>query len=756
MRAFLTLALSAALSLTASADDDVPEGIVHFLELHCLDCHDSADAKGDLSLEDYKTLDHKVWQNVLEQIATDEMPPKKKKTRGDGPAREKVVTAIFDFLTEKGANPSLPGGPLPEDGNLVDHERLFSGRIQGPASSPPRFWRRSQSQYDNLMEQLWVIPKLRYEKSGLRDDPKWAAYSYSKPFPQLHPDDFTNYSGEIHADEATLRSLMNVGAQIAERLTAEKPTFASEIQPWKAVGASSVRRGHPWERFKIEPPKRAEEFEPFLTKNADPSKAEKDEAIRKVFQILLGRVAGDAERKRYAKLLDRCIERGGPASGLRGLITAVIVSPEFVFTMEMGLGPKDKHGRRMLSSNELVYAINNALTDISPDTELLKSAAAGKLKTKKDVEREVRRILSDESIEKTRRLRFFQEFFGYSNALSIFKDKPGWNLQVKYLVRDADMLVEHILKKDKNVFSELLTTDRYFVAYPAIDDPELFEAVIQRTREETLATIEKTKKKGKKLTPPIRGYNRAWILSQGLNLIPRTVHNDPKYHETAYVSIYGFDLTKFDWTPEQPIKVPGKRAGLLTHPAWLVAHSTNFDNDVVGRGHWIRERLLAGKIPNIPIEVEAMVPEEPDSTLRHRMRVTTDSYCLRCHTRMDPLGFPFEIYDHFGHYRTEELVGSRKNIKKTIDSSGEILHSGESELDAPVDDAIDLVHKLSNSSRVRQSFVRHAFRFWMGRNETLQDSPTLIAADKAYLKSGGSFNELLVSLLTSDSFLYRK
>lgn len=756
MHAFTTLILSVTLFLTASADVHVPETIINFLEQHCLDCHDSADSKGDLSLENYKTLDHSVWQSVLEQIATDEMPPKKKKKRANGPEREKVVTAIFDFLREIGADPKLPGGPLPEDGNLVDHERLFSGRIQGPAFSPPRFWRRSQSQYDNLMEQLWVIPKLRYEKSSLRDDPKWAAYSYSKPFPQLQPNDFTNYSGEIHADEATLRSLMNAGAQIAERLTAEKLDFASEIQPWKAVGAPSLKRNHPWERFKIDPPKRAEEFEPFLTKNAAPTKAEKDNAIRKVFQILLGRNADEKERTRYATLLDRCIERGDSASGLRGLITAVIISPEFVFTMEMGLGSKDEHGRRMLSSNELVYAINNSLSDTSPDVELLKSAATGKLESKQDVEREFRRILSDESIEKTRRLRFFQEFFGYSNALSVFKDKPGWNLQVKYLVRDADMLVEHILKKDKNVFSELLTIDRYFVAYPAIDDPKLFEAVIQRTREEALATIEKTKKKGKEITAPKKGYNRAWILSQGLNLIPRTVHNDPKYHETAYVSIYGFDLTKFDWTPEQPIKVPGKRAGLLTHPAWLVAHSTNFDNDVVGRGHWIRERLLAGKIPNVPIEVEAMVPEEPESTLRHRMRVTTDSYCLRCHTRMDPLGFPFEIYDHFGQYRTEELVGSRKNIKKPIDSSGKILHSGESELNTPVDDAIDLVHKLSKSPRVRQSFVRHAFRFWMGRNETLQDSPTLIAADEAYLESGGSFNELLVSLLTSDSFLYRK
>ena len=44
----------------------------------------------------------------------------------------------------------------------------------------------------------------------------------------------------------------------------------------------------------------------------------------------------------------------------------------------------------------------------------------------------------------------------------------------------------------------------------------------------------------------------------------------------------------------------------------------------------------------------------------------------------------------------------------------------------------------------------------MGRNEMLSDSQTLIDADKAYLASNGSFNAVVVSLLTSDSFMYRK
>jgi hypothetical protein len=38
----------------------------------------------------------------------------------------------------------------------------------------------------------------------------------------------------------------------------------------------------------------------------------------------------------------------------------------------------------------------------------------------------------------------------------------------------------------------------------------------------------------------------------------------------------------------------------------------------------------------------------------------------------------------------------------------------------------------------------------------LSDSKTLIDAEKSYLDSGGKFSEMLISLLTSDSFLYRK
>jgi len=131
------------------------------------------------------------------------------------------------------------------------------------------------------------------------------------------------------------------------------------------------------------------------------------------------------------------------------------------------------------------------------------------------------------------------------------------------------------------------------------------------------------------------------------------------------------------------------------------------------------------------------------------MRVTRETYCWTCHQKMDPLGLPFEMYNHAGIFRTFEF-------DQPVDTSGEILNSGDPSLDGPVENALEMIEKLSRSERVEQVFVRHAFRYWMGRNETLHDAPVLKAAHRAYRQSGGSMNALIASLLTSDAFLYRR
>jgi hypothetical protein len=130
------------------------------------------------------------------------------------------------------------------------------------------------------------------------------------------------------------------------------------------------------------------------------------------------------------------------------------------------------------------------------------------------------------------------------------------------------------------------------------------------------------------------------------------------------------------------------------------------------------------------------------------MRVTRETYCWKCHQRMDPLGLPFEMFDHFGRYRETEL-------EKPVDATGRLQGTGDPQLDGPVEDAIELIERLAASQRVEQVFVRHVFRYFVGRNETLADGPTLVQAHRAYAENDGSMRTLLASILSSPAFLQR-
>ena len=102
-----------------------------------------------------------------------------------------------------------------------------------------------------------------------------------------------------------------------------------------------------------------------------------------------------------------------------------------------------------------------------------------------------------------------------------------------------------------------------------------------------------------------------------------------------------------------------------------------------------------------------------------------------------------------------EAARDEAALVRWIVAEGALLLVGD-DLEGDVSGVREMMEALGRSPLVRQSFIRHVFRYWMGRNEQSHDSKTLIAMDEAYVSSGGSFKELLVALLTSDSFLFRK
>ena len=445
------------------------------------------------------------------------------------------------------------------------------------------------------------------------------------------------------------------------------------------------------------------------------------EAVGALFVRVLRREPSVEERGRYAGFLLKNLKQKATPQAVEQVVLAVLLHPEALYRVEVPGGTK---GRAILPPHHLARAIAYGLTDEGPDEALLKAATEGKLSRREEILVQVIRILDDPKIAKPRILRFFQEYFGYTKAPDVFKDTPTlqaagivgrrrteWDDSTFQFVADADRLVEHILESDRNVLVELLTTRETF----ALNGPE--------ARRKGVPIYEKRE----------RGFFWAKRLPLAL-----------KIYEIEEIS-----LRRDTWSPDRPYAMPdGHRMGILTHPSWLVAHSQNFNNDAIRRGKWIRERLLGLKVPDVPVTVDAKLPDEPNNTLRHRMRVTREAYCWKCHRHMDPLGLPFEKYDHFGRYRETERG-------KPAVATGELKGTGDPKLDGPVKDPRDLIRRLASSKRVEQVFVRHVFRYFVGRNETAEDGPALVEAHRAYVGSGGSMKALVASILTSEAFLYR-
>jgi len=582
------------------------------------------------------------------------------------------------------------------------------------------------------------------------------------------------------------------------------------------------------------------EFKQERVEAGDAPREQVETLIEEMFVKVLERSPTSEEAEQYVDLTESYFDSLGNREGIKKLIQTLMLRSDFAYRHEFGEGQEDAFGRKMLSPRDASYAISYALTDSSPDKELQEAAQSGRLNTREDYQREVVRLLEkrdqyyviDEAVQRLentasitnqpiRKLRFFREFFGYPQLLAIFKDNKrfggDYDQSKARLVTETDRLIEHILQNDKDVFTELLTTEDFYVYHSGDNeamtasserirtiyeyfkdlDWENFEIEDLRKHKEFLAKVEMRGVNVKDLEPkgrrnPIREFKRAMEsftirLDEGETAAAPYVsfpaHGPYNASTRTGLQLRGPQVAKFfnikldnwNYPSVQPAKME-HRKGMLTHPAWLIAHAKNTETDPIHRGKWIQEKLLAGTIPDVPITVDAVVPEDHTKTMRQRLDdKTKQPECWGCHVKMNPLGLPFEMYDDFGRFRTEEtlehpdnLIEERpskaaphvdlRDIYKTlpVNPKGKLVGTGDPALDGDVKHAIDLAERLGKSDKVRQSIIRYAFRYFMGRNEFLSDSATLIDADRAYLETGGSFDAVIVSLLTSDSFIYRK
>ena len=807
-----------------------------FLSTYCIDCHSGGSPEGNLSLEDLGPVGEinvATWKSIWAQVALKEMPPED----GDEPEvieRLRFSDWIIDQLSETMRDKGGFRDHLdPSKANFVDHDLLFNPLPEGikltPTSSPARLWRVTpQEHLTRLSALINTEPEFDPKRSGLRANGDSVPTNHGGELKlYFGVDRIIDWQGGTVAYASSIKSVPAALSSARKHGLENYPDFytVNSAQSTQILGiADDIIRYMAYGPLSIASPEQiTDDPESYVMKGdlrglpsslvystklvrpvtpiidlmqADTVNDEKLLlAVNYLFEALTFRPPRQDETDAYLAITKQSIEKLGKKEGVVLGLSSIFLDRDAVFRAELvEYGNPDQHGRVMLQDWELGLAVNHALRYIKPDAQLREAIVQGRMRTRADVEREVKRMLVDPSIRKPRVLRFFRDYFDYDLGGYICKDstalrKSGATRTHYRAMFDAtastDRLIELILEEDQDVLKQLLTTDKvvatkgdrlYFgtrgidVAPKALTAQEKAakkkQAAARKAEleseliaaKENLAEV----KKALKDTPDSRAKGRE--INGAKRLVTavekKLARPNPKSKPNIklatlsgpkiYARVGRRSFGKGSLEPERTLAtVPeGERLGILTHPSWLVSHSDAMDNHAIHRGRWIRERLLGGGIPDVPITVDAMLPDEPRSTLRKRMRVTTESYCWTCHKKMDPLGLPFEMYNHAGLFRTTELG-------KPVDTSGAIIDSGDAELDGQVADALEMIQKLAESHRAEQVFVRHAFRFWMGRNETLNDGPVLQAAHRAYRDNGGSMNALILSLLTSDAFLYR-
>ena len=776
-----------------ASSDAFQQKVRPFLDDYCLSCHDDETKKGNVSLEsltDVSADNASMWKRIWEQVALKEMPPRKKTNQPKLTERLELSNWITAGLTkamkDKGG---FTDHMRPCKANHLDHDLLFNTKLEilEPASTPARIWRiHPQEQLVRLNDLICLKRKYDPERPGLwthgdhipsnlegetkvyfgldgylgsfSDAYNFGVSGFQSSLSMVRDHGLRNYPFLYSVNSAESLQLASIAEKVlrfmANGPAAEPYQFADEIE--KVPGQY---RGHNIIFYK------KGVFRPLtplyeLMNTPGVSDERLKEVIRFLFESLTLRPPGENETALYLEIANKSITALGKEEGVFLGLVPIFLDRDALFRPELcETGKPDAHGRVMLQGDELALAVNAAFSYIRPENDHLRTALAeGHLKTRDDVQREVTRILDDDTIRKPRILQFFREYFDYDRAATICKTRQSIEGQgahyeshpavINSMIANTDGLIEIILREDKNVLKELLTTDR--VIYQPYTSVRL-----QRGMTTDIAYFIN---RGKPFIP-IRIYDKNLIAKGDEERMQHEVRNRnqlnhilPNPAQPIYVRQSQFDNGIFPPAKDALKAITTvdtkERLGILTHPIWLVAHSDAMENHAISRGRWIRERLLGDAVPDIPITVDAKLPDEPHSTLRNRMRVTREKECWRCHQKMDPLGLPFEMYNHLGMLRNEDQG-------KPANTTGEIILSGDPTLDGPVKDPLEMIQKLATSERVQQVFVRHAFRFWMGRNETLNDAPVLQAAHKAYRDNGGSMKSLITSLLTSDAFLYR-
>jgi hypothetical protein len=279
------------------------------------------------------------------------------------------------------------------------------------------------------------------------------------------------------------------------------------------------------------------------------------------------------------------------SDSIRGLTTALLQSPNFLYRRELAPGAAIKDGDFVrFNSYEMASRLSYSFWASMPDDRLFELADANKLQTPLAIQDEARRLLL------------------HPKAKDVYADFAAQWLNVAPVA-----------------FSQKVPEYNF--------TPEIGKAMLAETG---------------------AVFADLFMAPNATGRMDQLFTSNRSFVNEALAGIYGIKGVTGPAMSAVTLD-PKQRAGLLTQLTFMTMHGDSDGSFPTRRGAQILRRIFCQDIDvPLGVVIPDVAPPSPGVTTRQRFAQHSMNACASCHKVLDPLGFAFENYDGVGRYRTTD------------------------------------------------------------------------------------------------------
>jgi hypothetical protein len=663
-----TPALPSRPSLPTRSSDDFERLVKPFLQEFCVRCHRGEDAEAGLDLSRFDNQedvleDLATWEEILQAIDDRYMPPAEEKQ----PKTDQIGQLKSWYARLASATGDADGGRVPPMRRLnrTEYENTIRDllRMQGPVFvSPARIL---------LVDDYFEPASGRMPRHVLA----MSHFSYIQKRPPLLPG-----VPEVPTDPPVEHGFSNDHRSLSfSPLQTERYMELADA----IVNAETFPRlSGLWHSL-------------FLPRPRDQSPPDQKQTARERLQHFLGRAfrrpLTSREVDRYAGLFDHQLDQtGSHIEAMKATVSAILVSPSFLFRRDFS---ENSFDQTSVDPFALASRLSYFLWASMPDDELFAAAREGRLETRSDLLRQVRRMMRD------KRIKSLATDFGmqWLQLASVHSAHPDRELFPEYYRNNSvtpgvSMMIEQLL-----FFETVMIENRDILEFVHADWGYLNRHLMDWY-----------------------GQNPEEVLG----FVP-----DPDMWE---------DFFRIRWSNKH-------KGGVISAGATMISTSATTRTSPVYRGAWVLDVIFNRPPPTPPANVPALedIGDSPEQPLNVRQRLEQhrrDSACAVCHDRIDPVGFALEKFDAVGRFRQAYPNGM------TVDARGTIFgeeYDGAARFKAVI---------LRNGREFVQGFTEHMLKYALGRPLQMADEQEVGKIVDRVMERGHPFSAVVEEIVASDLF----